>query len=49
MSCRRYDGSIPSFNKMPEFLQNNGYKPPTDPANGISQYAKDYKGGLFKY
>lgn len=44
-----YNGSLPSFHKMPEFLQNNDYKPPTNSANGIFQDAKGYKGDLFHY
>lgn len=34
---------------MPEFLQKTGYKNPTDPDDGIFQYTKGYKGGLFEY
>lgn len=35
---------------MPEFFAKNGYKNPTDPADGIFQFAKGgYKGNLFQY
>lgn len=34
---------------MPDFLQERGYKSPTDPEDGIFQYAKGYKGNLFQY
>ncbi|KAI9648455.1 hypothetical protein NHQ30_003089 [Ciborinia camelliae] len=34
---------------MPEYLQKTGYKNPTDAADGVFQYAKDYKGNLFQY
>ncbi|KAL2151685.1 hypothetical protein VTH82DRAFT_6783 [Thermothelomyces myriococcoides] len=45
-----YDAVIPTFYKMPEFFAKNGYKNPTDPADGIFQFAKGgYKGNLFQY
>ncbi|KAL1866897.1 hypothetical protein Daus18300_006600 [Diaporthe australafricana] len=45
-----YDASLPCFHKMPEFLQKTGYRNPTDPADGIFQYAKGCKGDdCFQY
>jgi hypothetical protein len=48
-SCRSYDASIPCYYKTPEFFQKTGYKNPTDPADGVFQYTKGYRGGLFHY
>lgn len=45
----RYDAMIPCFYKMPEYLSKTGYKNPVDPANGVFQFAKNYKGDLFQY
>ncbi|KAI0379429.1 S-adenosyl-L-methionine-dependent methyltransferase [Hypomontagnella monticulosa] len=44
-----YDAIIPCFYNMPEFLSKTGYKNPTDPADGVFQYAKKWKGDLFQY
>ncbi|KAJ5730335.1 uncharacterized protein N7483_004843 [Penicillium malachiteum] len=44
-----FDNGLPAVAKMPEFLQKTDYKSPTDPEDGIFQYAKEYKGDLFKY
>ncbi|KAI1645978.1 S-adenosyl-L-methionine-dependent methyltransferase [Daldinia loculata] len=44
-----YDAMIPCFYKMPEYLSKTGYKNPVDPANGVFQFAKNYKGDLFQY
>lgn len=49
ISYRSYDSSIPCFYKTPEYLQKTGYKNPIDPEDGIFQYTKGYKGGLFEY
>jgi hypothetical protein len=34
---------------MPEYLARTGYVNPENPANGIFQYTKGFKGGLFEY
>ena len=34
---------------MPEYLAQTGYVNPTDPADGIFQYTKKFKGNLFDY
>ncbi|KAL4867610.1 hypothetical protein BDV12DRAFT_209748 [Aspergillus spectabilis] len=45
-----YDSAIPSFHKAPEYLRSTNYTNPTDPQDGIFQYAKGgYKGDLFQY
>ncbi|KAL7952329.1 S-adenosyl-L-methionine-dependent methyltransferase [Trichoderma compactum] len=44
-----YDAAIPCFHLMPEYLQKTRYQTPIDPDDGVFQYAKDYKGDLFKY
>ncbi|KAJ6014911.1 hypothetical protein N7540_009502 [Penicillium herquei] len=44
-----FDNGLAPAAKMPEFLQKTGYESPTDPDDGIFQYAKGYKGDLFKY
>lgn len=40
---------IPCYYKMPEYLEKHAYKNPTDPRDGIFQYAKGWKGDLFEY
>ncbi|KAJ5497534.1 hypothetical protein N7463_009521 [Penicillium fimorum] len=44
-----YDATLPCFFKMPEYLAQIGYKLPLDPADGVFQYTKDYKGDMFHY
>ncbi|KAL7928632.1 S-adenosyl-L-methionine-dependent methyltransferase [Trichoderma chlorosporum] len=44
-----YDAAIPCFLRMPEYLQKTNYQTPVDPDDGVFQYAKDFKGDLFKY
>ncbi|GKZ85515.1 hypothetical protein AnigIFM56816_011483 [Aspergillus niger] len=44
-----YDFGIPVFHNTPEFLQKTKYQNPTDPKDGIFQYAKNYQGDLFEY
>ena len=39
-----YDATIPCSFKLPEYLAQTGYRNPTDPKDGIFQYAKDCKG-----
>ncbi|THC99484.1 hypothetical protein EYZ11_001033 [Aspergillus tanneri] len=34
---------------MPEYLAQTTYKVPLDPANGVFQYTKDWKGNMFLY
>ena len=45
----RYDATIPCFHKMPEYLAQTGYVNPENPVDGIFQYTKGFKGGLFEY
>ncbi|EKV16252.1 S-adenosyl-L-methionine-dependent methyltransferase [Penicillium digitatum] len=44
-----YDATLPCFFKMPEFLAKTGYELPLDPANGVFQYTKNWKGDMFNY
>ncbi|KAI0015265.1 S-adenosyl-L-methionine-dependent methyltransferase [Xylariomycetidae sp. FL0641] len=44
-----YDATLPCFYKMPEYLARTGYQNPTNPNDGIFQYAKGFKGSLFDY
>ncbi|EPE27465.1 S-adenosyl-L-methionine-dependent methyltransferase [Glarea lozoyensis ATCC 20868] len=44
-----YDATIPCFFKLPEYLAETGYKNPVDPANGVFQYTKGWKGDMFNY
>ncbi|KAI4592216.1 hypothetical protein KJ359_011455 [Pestalotiopsis sp. 9143b] len=44
-----YDAMIPSFQALPSWLSQNAYKEPKDPANGVFQLAKGWKGDLFSY
>ncbi|KAK6077443.1 s-adenosyl-l-methionine-dependent methyltransferase [Seiridium cupressi] len=45
-----YDALIPSFQTLPSWLSQNGYKEPKDPSDGVFQMAKGWKGGdLFSY
>ncbi|MCJ1468061.1 hypothetical protein MMC07_006687 [Pseudocyphellaria aurata] len=44
-----YDVQIPCFHKMPEYLAKTGYTNPADPADGIFQYTKGWKGTLFDF
>ncbi|MCJ1386377.1 hypothetical protein MMC17_009503 [Xylographa soralifera] len=44
-----YDATIPCFYKMPEYMAATGYKSPADPADGVFQYTKNWKGDLFQY
>lgn len=40
---------MPCFHKMPEYLARTGYVSPEDPADGIFQATKGFKGTLFEY
>ena len=44
-----YDATLPCFFKLPEYLAKTGYKVPLDPADGVFQYTKDWKGDMFHY
>ncbi|KAL4931698.1 S-adenosyl-L-methionine-dependent methyltransferase [Aspergillus undulatus] len=44
-----YDATLPCFYRAPEFLAKTDYQNPTDPCDGIFQYAKGFKGNLFEY
>ncbi|KAE8367010.1 S-adenosyl-L-methionine-dependent methyltransferase [Aspergillus caelatus] len=44
-----YDATLPCFSRLPEYLAQTGYKVPLDPANGVFQYTKDWKGDMFHY
>ena len=45
----RYNEQIPCFHKMPEYLAKTGYTNPADPADGIFQYTKGWKGNVFDF
>jgi hypothetical protein len=44
-----YDATLPCFFKLPEYLARTDYKVPLDPANGVFQYTKGWKGDMFDY
>ncbi|KAH7305261.1 S-adenosyl-L-methionine-dependent methyltransferase [Stachybotrys elegans] len=44
-----YDGPLPCFYKMPEYLAKTGYKNPTSQGDGIFQYTKGCKGTMYDY
>ncbi|KAI0506275.1 S-adenosyl-L-methionine-dependent methyltransferase [Xylaria bambusicola] len=44
-----YDALIPVFSKLPIYLAQHDYKAPSDPTNGVFQFAKEFKGDLFHY
>lgn len=44
-----YDAAIPCFFRMPEYLDQMGYKNPVDHTDGVFQYAKGWKGNMFHY
>ncbi|KAL8824773.1 MAG: hypothetical protein Q9170_008049, partial [Blastenia crenularia] len=44
-----YDATIPCFFKLPEYLAKTGHKVPQDPADGVFQHTKGWKGDAFDY
>lgn len=48
-SSPRYDATLQTFFKLPEYLAQTKYKVPLDPADGVFQYTKGWKGDMFHY